>query len=176
MLRQITHDQRGRQIFGIYFGAFVPLITLGAAVLAFRHSWWLGAVTVALHLAWIVETGRTTCRRCWAYGTTGCGLPSLAAPLFGPRLPAITLTHRRIRIHHAVDIVGAVYLNVWYAWLWPTVWPLVLAWTIGAWWMVSRPKRFHGVLYRLRSEHLAGGTRRVSLAVLDSPRPATTRP
>src|SRR5262245_2016190 len=120
----------GRLVFGLWFGVFLPPITIGAMVLAFAHHWGVGAFTLIALLAWVVETGRTTCRRCWAYGTAGCGLPSLVAPLFGPRKPAGSLSLFRIRLHLVIDLAGAVFLNVWYLWLCPLLSPAVLLWTI----------------------------------------------
>ena len=47
-----------------------------------------------------------------AYGSFGCGLPSLVAPAFGSRLPAHSLSRPRILLHHGVDVSGAVFLNL----------------------------------------------------------------
>src|SRR5262245_53435912 len=153
-----------RLAFGVWFGLFLPPITVGAMVLAFGHSLAIGFVTAAFLLAWVVKTGRTTCRRCWAYGSFGCGLPSLVAPVFGSRLPAHSLSRPRILLQHGVDVSGAVFLNLLYQWLFPGMSPLVLLWIAGAWWLVGRRKRFHGLLPQLRLADESN--RRVSLAVV----------
>ncbi len=140
----------GRIVFGLWFGLFLPPMTLGALALAFAYHWAVGVFTLAVLSVWVVETSRTTCSRCWAYGTAGCGLPSLVAPAFGLRKSPGSLTPFRIRVHYAVDLAAALFLNVWYLWLFPVAFPAVFVWTVGAWWLVGRPKRYHGLLHRLR--------------------------
>src|SRR5262249_28219418 len=135
----------GRLVFGLWFGLCLPPITIGAFVLAFAYHWSVAAFTLVVLLAWVVETARTTCCRCWAYGTAGCGLPSLVAPLFGPRQSARSVSLFRIRLHFVIDLAAAGFLNVWYLWLCPRLFPVVLLWTMGAWWIVGHPKRYHGL-------------------------------
>jgi hypothetical protein len=159
----------GRLIFGIWFGLFLPPITIGALVLAFADRWSVGWFTLIVLLAWVVETARTTCCRCWAYGTAGCGLPSLVAPLFGPRKSARSVSLFRIRLHFVIDLAAAGFLNMWYLWLCPLLFPGVLLWTIGAWWIVGRPKRYHGLLHHLRQPRSSGRQDLISLPVIAGP-------
>jgi hypothetical protein len=156
----------GRWIFGFWFGLFLPPITIGALVLAFTYHWIVGTFTLIVLGAWSVNTTRTTCCRCWAYGTTGCGLPSLAAPLFGPRKSARSLSLFRIRLQFSLDVAVAWFLNLWYLWRCPWLFPVVLLWTLGAWWVVGRPKRYHGLLHRLRQPEHSGRQGAISLPVL----------
>lgn len=156
----------GRLVFGMWFGLFLPPITIGALVLGFTYHWGVGAFTVIVLLAWVVETARTTCCRCWAYGTAGCGLPSLVAPLFGPRKSARSLSLFRIRLHLFIDLAAAGFLNVWYLWLCPLLFPAVLLWTIGAWWIVGYPKRYHGLLHRLKEPEPSDRQGLISLPVI----------
>src|SRR5262249_21367201 len=79
------NHRRGKLLFGVWFGLFLPPITIGAIVLSFATSPYLGIVTVAVLGTWIYETAHTTCCRCWAYGTAGCGMPSLVAPWLSAR-------------------------------------------------------------------------------------------
>jgi hypothetical protein len=159
----------GRLVFGIWFGLFVPAITLGAVALAFGFHWSLGVAVGLAFVLWMWVTARTTCSRCWAYGSAGCGLPSLVAPLLARKQSARSLSLFRIRVHHGIDIADAVFLNALYLWLAPALAPFVLLWTVGAWWMVARPKRYHGLLYRLRQPQERGGASRMSLPLVAEP-------
>jgi hypothetical protein len=156
----------GRLVFGFWFGLFVPAITLGAVALAFGFHWSLGVAVGLAFLLWIWETARTTCSRCWAYGSAGCGLPSLVAPLLVRKQSAHSQSLFRIRVHHCIDIAGAVLLNALYLWLAPALAPFVLLWTVGAWWMVARPKRYHGLLYRLKQPRHSDRPALISLPVI----------
>lgn len=158
----------GRVFFGLWFGLALPPITVGALVLTFGYHWALGSATLAILFAWVVVTSRTTCCRCWAYGTAGCGLPSLVAPLFGAKKSAHSISRQRIRLHLLIDWSVAVLLNVWYLWLCPYLSPVVLVWTVGAWMIVVGPKRYHGLVSRLRRPEPVPG--RISLPVLTHPR------
>jgi hypothetical protein len=160
------HRPTGRVVFGLWFGLFLPPITVGALILAFGRDWAVGALTSIVLLLWVVETARTTCCRCWAYGTAGCGLPSLVAPFLGARKSAQSLTVFRIRLHYFIDLAAALFLNVWYLWLSPLLFPGVVLWTVGAWWVVGRPKRYHGLLHRLRRPRHADRPGRIGLPVI----------
>jgi hypothetical protein len=153
-------------MFGAWFGLCLPPITLGAIALSFAANPYLGTATVLLLALWVWDTARTTCCRCWAYGSAGCGLPSLVAPLLAARKSPTSVSRRRIRFHYYTDVGMAVYLNAIYT-LCPVLLPAVLVWTVGAWWIAMGPKRHHGLLHQLRSD--AAGERQLlrSLPVLE---------
>jgi hypothetical protein len=153
----------GRLVFGLWFGLFLPPLTTFVLVLAFSRHWALGVLTIAVLATWVAATTRTTCCRCWAYGTARCGLPSLVAPLFGRRKAPGSLSRSRIRLHFAIDLAVAGFLHAWYSWLCPAVLPVLLVWTVGAWLLVGRPKRYHGLLHRLKAPDPRG---RISLPVV----------
>jgi hypothetical protein len=155
----------GRVIFGLWFGLFLPPLTIFALVLAFARHWAIGVLTLGALTSWVVATSRATCCRCWAYGTAGCGLPGLVAPLFGRRKPPGSLSRSRIRLHFALDVGVAAFLHAWYLWLCPAVFPVVVAWTVGAWLLVGRRKQYHGLLHRLKTP-APDGHGRISLPVV----------
>ena len=153
------HKLSGQRLFTLWFGWGLPLVLLGALVISFAESWLLGAAASGVFLAWFYETGRTTCSRCAYHGTAKCGLPGLIAPLLVEKKSPESLSPERIRSHLYLDLWVLAFLNGLYA-LQPWLLPVPLIWSIGVWRISLRPKRHHGLLYRLREQPPAGvGTR-----------------
>ena len=138
------------RLFTLWFGIGFPLIVAGTLFIAFGRHPLLGAAVLAVLLAWFYETGRTTCSRCAHFGTAHCGLPGLIAPLLTRRRSPSTLSRARVRSHFYLDLWILVFLNGIYC-LEPMLLPAMVVWSLGAWRMALGPKRYHGLLHRLRS-------------------------
>lgn len=138
-----------QRLFTLWFGFGFPPLMFGAVAIAFAESWLLGAAASGVFLAWLYETGQTTCSRCAYHGTTKCGLPGLIAPLLTEKKTAQSLSPERILSHLQLDLWVVVFINGLYA-LQPWLLPAALVWSIGAWCISLGPKRHHGLLYRLR--------------------------
>ena len=138
-----------RGSFKIWFGWGFPPILLGAVILAFIHSLWIGLCVSFVMLLWFYEGGRTTCSRCAYYGTSKCGLPGLIAPLLTERRSAASLSLEKILSHMHLDMLVIFFINALYL-LEPWLLPVALAWTLGAWRISFGPKRHHGLMLRLR--------------------------
>ncbi|WP_169978571.1 hypothetical protein [Tautonia rosea] len=146
----ITRVVSSRKFFTYWFGLGVPPFLIGAVAIAFVHGLWLGLATTAVILAWLVETFRTTCSRCPFFGTGRCGLPGLIAPLLFTRRSG-SVSSRRIRLHLAADLGMMAIVNAIYG-LEPIFLPAVLLWSLVALMTVYGPKRFHGLLFQLKTE------------------------
>lgn len=138
-----------QRVFTLWFGIGFPLILAGTFFIAFRTDVFFGIAVTAVVCAWFYETGRTTCSRCAYSGTAKCGLPGLIAPLVTRRRSPATISAARIRRHLHLDLCMLLFLNVVYC-LEPWLLPIMVIWSVGAWRIAVVPKRYHGLLYRLR--------------------------
>lgn len=152
-----------RRLFTLWFGVGLPPLVIGALVIAYCETLPLGVATSGVFLAWFYETGRTTCARCAYYGTAKCGLPGLIAPLLTERKSAASLSDERIRSHLHLDLWILVFLNAVYA-LYPPLLAASVIWSIGVWCISLGPKRYHGLVARLRKPRRKEGatTRRIT--------------
>ena len=144
----------GQKLFTYWFGFGLPLILIGALLIVFANSPYLGGAVLLTLLAWFYDTGRTTCSRCAYYGTAKCGLPGLIAPLLTEKKPANLISQARVRSHLRVDLWILALLNGIYS-LEPALLPVTLLWSAGVWRISLGPKRYHGLLYRLRKPETA---------------------
>lgn len=136
--------------FKIWFGWGFPPVLLGAVIIAFAHSIWIGLGATTVMLLWFYEGGRTTCSRCAYYGTSKCGLPGLIAPLLTERRSAASLSLEKIQSHMHLDMIVIFFINALYL-LQPWLLPLAAMWTLGAWHISFGPKRHHGLTVHLRA-------------------------
>lgn len=139
----------GQKLFTYWFGFGLPLILIGALLIAFAYSPYLGGAVLLTLGAWLFDTGRTTCSRCAYYGTAKCGLPGLIAPLLTEKKPANLISQARVRSHLRVDLWILALFNAIYS-LEPALLPVALLWSAGVWRISLGPKRYHGLLFRLR--------------------------
>lgn len=137
------------RLFTLWFGIGFPLILAGTLYIAFDRHTLLGVAVLAVLMAWFYETGRTTCSRCAHFGTAKCGLPGLIAPLLTHRRSPATVSRARIRSHFHLDLCILILLNGVYL-LEPWWLPVMVVWSLGAWCISLGPKRYHGLLHRLR--------------------------
>jgi hypothetical protein len=155
-----------RRLFTIWFWMSAPIL-IGGLAIAFASCVWFGLLASVLAAVWFWETGETTCSRCPSYGTFRCGVPGKLVPLFWKRKSAASVSPSRIRLHFYFDVFLLLCVNATYI-LHPWLLPLALIWTAGAWWISLGPKRYHGLLHRLKEPDKAG-SRRVSLPMVGLP-------
>ena len=141
---------QSRRFFTLWFGIGIPPFLIGTAVVAFLRGPLFGVVTSLIIVFWTLETVLTTCRRCPYYGSTKCGIPSMATPLVLKKLPAESISRRRVRVHYYIDLAMILYVNVVY-WQVPVLSPVVAFCSVVGWLVVFRRKKFHGLLFRLDS-------------------------
>jgi hypothetical protein len=156
-----------RRLFTLWFWMGAPL-AVGALVVAFATCVYFGLLASALAALWFWDMGETTCSRCSSYGTFGCGVQGKLIPLFWKRKSLASASQRRIRLHFFFDIFIVILVNATYV-LYPVFLPVVLLWTAGAWWISFGPKRFHGLLFRLKAPPEASKSGRLSLPVVALP-------
>lgn len=136
------------RLFKPWFGVGAPLYFGLGLVCAFKCHVALGVFTLALYLIGIANTACTTCVRCPNYGTGNCGLPGrFVATIFKRRTDR--LPRWRIWLHHYADIMITVYVLILTATQPPLLVP-ALVWATVAWFLVLKPRRFHGLLYQIR--------------------------
>jgi hypothetical protein len=156
-----------RRLFTLWFWMGAPL-AIGALVIAFATCLYFGLLTSVLAAVWFWDMGETTCSRCASYGTTGCGIQGKLIPLFWKRKAMASVSVRRIRLHFYFDIFMMLCVNATYL-LYPPLLPVVLLWSAGAWWISFGPKRYHGLLFRLKVPAPEGRSTLLSLPVVASP-------
>lgn len=137
-----------QKLFRLWFGYGAPFYFFGAAIYAASFSWWLAALLFISYIFRIYDSFATTCSRCSHYGTSHCGLPGLTVKLFFSKKHDMP-SKARIKIHFYTDLIF-IFLT-WLVYL-SNIYLLILAsiWAVGAWLIVFKQKRFHGLLYRLR--------------------------
>ena len=155
-----------RRFFTLWIGLGVPPFFFMAAWIGFRAGFIFGACNILVMAAWVVETARTTCRRCPFYGTAKCGLPGLVVPLFLAPQPAHTLPVRRLQTHYRIDLLMVLYVNLLYVNLCLPLSPFVMVGSLVTWWTVFRPKKFHGLLFRLNKPPIRSSEGRIRLPVI----------
>jgi len=151
-LDAVRHGLRSRRFFTLYFGLGIPPALFGSVGVAYRLGIGAGIVATVVVGAWLFETFATVCRRCPFYATTKCGLPGMVAPLLFRRRPAHDITRRRVAVHRMLDLAMVGFVNVIYLLALPDLWPVIALCSVVGWVFVLRPKRFHGLAYRLRTE------------------------
>jgi len=153
------------RLFSAWFGWGLPLFLGGAVIIGFITNLWLGLGLVAALLGWIYSLGSTTCRGCASFGTARCGLPGLVVPLVWSKSSPASVPVWRVRLQYGIDVVMLFLLNAVYLLCLPLL-PLALFWSAVTWWLVIRPKRFHGQYHRLQDQRAAESSSLVSLPVL----------
>ncbi|HYV37737.1 MAG TPA: hypothetical protein VE988_18780 [Gemmataceae bacterium] len=155
-----------RKLFTLWFALGHPPFCACAVIISVFTSFYLGALTIAILSFWIWKSFRTTCRRCAYYGTNKCGLPGMIVPYLFARTAPASITPAQVQRHHVLDLSVFAYLNAIYcleSWLLP----VALLWTAGVWMISFGPKRYHGLLYRLREDESSNDARRISLRMLN---------
>lgn len=158
-LEAVRRGLRSRRFFTLYFGLGIPPALFGSVGVAYRLGIGAGVVATVVVGAWLFETFATVCRRCPFYATTKCGLPGMVVPLIFGRRSAHEITRRRIAVHRGLDLAMVGFVNVIYLLALPALWPLIALCTVVGWVFVLRPKRFHGLAHRLRTEPRHGTVR-----------------
>jgi hypothetical protein len=156
-----------RRLFTLWFWMGAPLAA-GALVIAFATCVYFGLLASALAILWFWDMGETTCSRCSSYGTFGCGVQGKLIALLWRRKSLASASPRRVRLHFYFDIFILICVNTTYL-LCPLFLPVVLLWTAGAWWISFGPRRFHGLLFRLKAQPAAPTSGRLSLPVVAIP-------
>jgi len=141
---------RTRQFFTFWFGWGIPPFLIGTVVVAFLQSVAFGIVALVVTSVWAWDTFSTTCRRCPFYNSTKCGIPSAIVPLFFKKKSAYSISLNRVRLHYYADAAMIVFVNFVYAHE-PVIFPVVALCSLIGWLTVFRPKKFHGLLFRLAS-------------------------
>ncbi len=146
--KSISNFFQSRRFFTLWFGIGIPPFLIGTVVVAFGHNLLFGVITLVVTIAWLIETFVTTCRRCPYYGSARCGIPSLVTPLIFKKQSPLSISVGRVRLHYYADLCMIFFVNIVY-WQMPAVFPVVLCCSLIGWLVVFRPKRFHGLLFRL---------------------------
>lgn len=144
-----TNHNKNFLFFRIWFGFGAPLYFFGALTFLAFHSMPM-ALFLLLAYAWrIYDSFTTTCCRCPHYGTYNCGVQGKIASFFVKRKTDF-LSKDKIKLHSYVDwIFIVVALIVYFQKPWLGF--LASLWPVGAYFLVYKPKRFHGLLHKLES-------------------------
>ncbi len=155
-----------RRLFTVWHWFAAPLL-LGVFVIAFATNVYIGLLWSILFAVWFWDSGETTCSRCASYGSLNCGIQGTIMPLFWKRRSMASASQRRIRLHFYFDLLLFGAMIAVYC-LEPIFLPIAVVWTVGAWLISFGPKRFHGLLFRLR-ESQSTPTERISLPIVVLP-------
>lgn len=150
-LDAVRRGLQSRRFFTWYFGLGIPPALFGSVGVAYRLGIGAGILVTVVVGAWLFETFTTVCRRCAFYGTARCGLPGMVAPLLFGRRSAHDISRRRIAVHRALDLAMVALVNAIYLLAFPALWPVIAVCSIVGYVFVLRPKRFHGLSFRLRA-------------------------
>jgi hypothetical protein len=156
-----------RRVFTVWSSLAIPLL-VGAVISAFCESIYLGIFAVAVSTAWLWHLGATTCSRCACYDNWGCGVQAKVFPFIWKHGPPTSVPTWRVRLHRYFDLLMIALGIVAYA---PHRWLLgfVLVWAAVGWWVALGPKRFHGLLFRLKAPAEEPTPGRVSLPLVAVP-------
>jgi hypothetical protein len=135
-----------QRFFTLWFWFGAPLL-MGAFIIAFATGLYLGFAFSALAVIWFWDMGETTCSRCSSYGTLGCGVQGKIIPLFWRKKSMASASPRRIRFHFFFDLLMLGLVHLIYC-LEPIFLPILIVWSLGAWWISFGPKQFHRLLFR----------------------------
>jgi hypothetical protein len=162
-----------QRLFTLWFWFGAPLL-LGALIIAYATGLYLGLAFTALTLVWFWDMGDTTCSRCSSYGTLGCGVQGKIIPWFWKKKSMASASPGRIRLHFYFDLVMMGLVNLLYC-LAPIFLPVVILWSLGAWWISFGPKQFHGLLFRLKTEPEPAQRTLISLPLIVLPEPEAAK-
>lgn len=144
-------QKNGYAIFFVFCGVLYPLVMLGAVVLSFVESIWLGFLTVGILAYWMFYAFATTCCRCQFYGSSKCGLPGMVVPHLFKKKSITGLPLWRIKLNYCNDMGLMVYLNAVYVLL-PLLLPVIVFSTWLVYQVVYKQKRFHGLMHILKAD------------------------
>lgn len=150
------------------------LFLVGAFFIAFANNLFLGLAWSAVFLAWFWDSGETTCSRCSSYDTYGCGVQGKIIPWFWKKKSMASASPARIRLHFYFDILMMVLVNGIYC-LEPVLLPFVVLWSLGVWLISFGPKRFHGLLFKLKPPQESARTTLLSLPIVEAPAETATK-
>ena len=153
-----------RRLFTFWHWFAVPLL-LGAFFITYATHVYLGLAWTVVFAIWFWDCGETTCSRCSSYDTLGCGIQGKIIPWFWKKKSMASASPVRIRMHFYFDVLMMVVVNAIYC-LEPSWLPITLIWTLGAWLISFGPKRFHGLLFRLKVESEPAKSTLLSLPVV----------
>lgn len=142
-----------QRVFTIWFGFGAPVYFFGALWLAFLINPYLGCAILGLYIWRIYNSFNTTCSRCSFYGTFKCGLQGKVVSLLF-RKKTDSISTNRIKIHFFTDLlfIGLAYMIYLSYGILPAL--LAAIWPIGAWLISLGPKKYHGLMWRLRKNEL----------------------
>lgn len=163
-----------KRLFTVWFWFGVPLL-LGGLGIAFLNSWLLGLLTLLLLVGWVWHLADSACSRCSSYGTTECGIQGRIVLLIWKKRSVTGASQWRLRLQYYLDLAMMVYMNAVYTLFLPLL-PVVIVWSIGAWFIVYGPSRYHGLLFKLRGPRPPERERLLSLPVLQAPSPSNSPP
>ena len=153
-----------RRIFTVWYWFAAPLM-VGASVIAFATNMFIGVAWSLLFVVWFWHSGKTNCSRCAYYGTLNCGVQGKIMAMLWQRQPMASASRNRIRWHYHFDLLIIAVLIGIYS-LVPVLAPVAVIWSLGAWLISFGPKRYHGLLFRLKEPAAKVG--RLSLPLVDS--------
>lgn len=145
-----TPSNLSKIIFQIWFGFGAPLYFLG--LLAFyTHQPALCVFIICAYILRIADSFQKTCSRCPSYGSWQCGIPSKLVSVFLPKNNS-SLSLKTIHQHMWVDFIFIGSAAFFYFLALGFKGLIVLVWPVGAYFIVYRNKRFHGLLWKIPSK------------------------
>ena len=143
---------QNRKFFTAWFGIGIPPFLFGTIYLSFLLSITYGIVSTIITTVWIYDTFNTTCRRCPFYSTKKCGLPGMIVPLLFSKKSPYDISLLRVKIHYFFDLGMILYVN-WIYLHYPYLYPFVFIGSAIGYLVVFHSKRFHGLLFRLKTSN-----------------------
>lgn len=141
-------NNKSKFLFFIWFGIGAPIFFGTALYLSFQFHMICGIATTCVYLFRVWDSFETTCSRCSNYGSWNCGLPGKSVKWFFNR-NFQKLSPNRIKRHRSLDWIVTIYTLCFY--IFSSAWGILsIIWPIGAYFIVYRPRRYHGLLNQLK--------------------------
>lgn len=139
---------KSQSLFQIWFGIGAPLFFFGIFVFLLPKHFVLAAILFGAYVWRVYDSFHKTCSRCQFYGSWRCGLPGKIVSLVMPKNTA-AISRKTIRQHALVDWIFLLVVAALYVWAFGRMGLLAWIWPATAYFLVYKPKRFHGLLWRL---------------------------
>ncbi len=149
----------------VFWGWLVVPWVMGSIVGAFLVNFYVGITLVVLIGIWFYDMGEVTCSRCSSYNTGTCGIQAWLVPVFWKKKSVGSVSRFRVRLHFSFDILMMV-VGIGIFAFYPLVLVFFLVWLALGWLVVFGPKRYHGLLRRLKTPEQQDSRQLVSLPVV----------
>lgn len=146
--QMIMQKNNLNKFFQLWFGLGAPCFFFGALFLLGSKSILFAFLLFGAYIWRVYDSFQKTCSRCQFYGSWKCGLPGKIVKLFFAKQNSPISSHT-IQVHAWVDGAFLIGVSLLYLWLLGPIGLMLWIWPIGCYFIVYKPKQFHGLLWKL---------------------------